>query len=108
MQSKYRVYRIGSDKKKPIQYYIIQSELERAVGTGSVPTMDHDIDRVLERRENIMHELLADQFHLHKISLEVETHKDEKTGRKVPWGPGESYSDIRKRIQKQMKKKRSN
>jgi len=108
MQSKYRVYRIGSDKKKPIQYYIIQSELERAVGTGSVPTMDHDIDRVLERRENIMHELLTDQFHLHKISLDVETYKDEDSKRKVPWGPGESYSDIRKRIQKQMKKNRSN
>ena len=50
MQSKYRVYRIGSDKRKPIQYYIIQSELERAdKQTGSVPTMDHDIDRILEQ-----------------------------------------------------------
>ena len=103
MQSKYRVYRIGSDKRKPIQYYIIQSELERAdKQTGSVPTMDHDIDRILEQRERTMHRLLVDPVRLSPVSLEVETHNE--NGKKVPWGPGESYSDIRKRIQKQMKK----
>ena len=103
MQSKYRVYRIGSDKRKPIQYYIIQSELERAdKQTGSVPTMDHDIDRILEQRERTMHRLLVDPVRLRPVSLEVETHNE--NGKKVPWGPGESYSDIRKRIQKQMKK----
>ena len=104
MQSKYRVYRIGSDKRKPIQYYYLKSLRNTSTG-GTVNTIDEDIHVRVRDREQVMHKLLADRMHLvDPVSMEVETHTD-KNGRKQPWGPGEAFDDIRARTIKRMKKK---
>ena len=105
MQSKYRVYRIGSDKKKPIQYYFLKS-IKGAKRTGGVlDTIDEDVHITLKDREKTMHKLLSDPMHLlDPVTMEVETHED-KDGRKLPWGPDITFNQIRNRTLKRLKKK---
>jgi SNF2 family DNA or RNA helicase len=64
MQSLFRVYRIGSEKKLPVRYYFYKSTFDD--GTGSV---DDRVHRVLERRTRIMFDMLDDEFNLQSMSL---------------------------------------
>ena len=99
MQSKYRVYRIGSDKKIPIQYYILQSEFREGI-----QTLDHDVEIVVGNRETEMHGLLNDPMHLATLNMEVDTYKNNK-GIKVPWGPNDSVDSIIERAKTKRRKK---
>ena len=105
MQSKYRVRRIGSDKRKPIQYYYLKSVKNARRAGGVVDTIDEDVHVTLAQRERDMHRLLSDPMHLlAPVIMEVETHKD-KAGRKLPWGHDITFDQIQKRIQKRLNKK---
>ena len=101
MQSKYRIYRIGSDKRKPIQYYFLKS-----IYQNGLPTIDYDVNNRLAQREKTMHKLLNDPMHLNPIEMEVEHHKD-KNGRKIPWGVDDSHDDIIQRVKELRKKRKS-
>ena len=102
MQSKYRVYRIGSDKRKPIQYYFLKS-----IYRNGLPTIDLDVNNRLDQREKRMHKLLSDPMHLSQVEMEVEDNKDARTKKKVPWDENESHDDIIERVKKLRDKKKS-
>ena len=95
MQSKYRVYRIGSDKRKPIQYYFLKS-----IYRNGLPTIDLDVNNRLEQREKRMHRILNDPMHLVPIEMEVEDHEDKNTKKKVPWDTNDNHDDIIERVKK--------
>ena len=99
MQSKYRIYRIGSDKRKPIQYYILQSEFKDGRNT-----LDHHVDIIVGGREAALHGLLNDPMRLETLHMEVDTYKN-KRGVKVPWGPEDSISSIVQRAKNKRRKK---
>ena len=101
MQSKYRIYRIGSDKKKPVQYYFLKS-----IYQNGLPTIDYDVNNRVGQREKTMHKLLNDPMHLNPIEMEVEHHKA-KNGRKIPWGADDSHDDIIQRVKELRKKRKS-
>jgi len=71
MQSLSRIYRIGSDKKKPIQFHLLQSVFR----DGRTETIDGRIDIVLKDRIEKLHRLLDDKFKLHPLSLETSSYK---------------------------------
>tara|TARA_Y100001936_G_scaffold149668_1_gene146078 strand:+ start:1925 stop:3991 length:2067 start_codon:yes stop_codon:yes gene_type:complete len=100
MQSKYRVYRIGSDKRKPIQYYFLKS-----IYRNGLPTIDLDVNNRLAEREKRMHRVLNDPMHLAPIEMEVEDNKDKNTKKKVPWDTNDSHDDIIERVKKLREKK---
>ena len=66
MQSLSRIYRIGSDKKKPVQFTFLKSVFSD--GTG---TIDNKIEIVLKERIKQMHKLLNDEFKIHPLELET-------------------------------------
>ena len=71
MQSLSRIFRIGSDKNKPIQYIFL-----RSVFTDKVTdTIDGRIDLILKERIRRLFKLLDDEFELHSLSLETANYK---------------------------------
>ena len=80
MQALHRIYRIGSDKTKPIRYYIFTSEFANSTND----TLDDEIDGILERRINRLYELLGDEFELTPLSLDDEDEAlEDKTLKKL-------------------------
>lgn len=71
MQSLSRIYRIGSDKQKPVQFTFLQS----VFNDGETETIDHKIDVVLKNRIKQMYALLDDDFALHPLDLDTNTSK---------------------------------
>jgi len=71
MQSLSRIYRIGSDKNKPIQFHFLQSVFR----DGRTDTIDGRIDIVLKERIKRLHRLLEDEFELYPLSLETSSYK---------------------------------
>ena len=67
MQSLSRIYRIGSDKEKPVQFTFLQSVFT----DGQTETIDHKIDVVLKKRIKQMYALLNDDFALHPLDLDA-------------------------------------
>lgn len=67
MQSLSRIYRIGSDKEKPVQFTFLQS----VFADGRTETIDHKIDVVLKKRIKQMYALLNDDFALHPLDLDA-------------------------------------
>lgn len=67
MQSLSRIYRIGSDKKKPVQFIFLHS----VFSDGKTRTIDNKIDGRLKDRIREMHKLLDDEFDLHPLELET-------------------------------------
>jgi len=64
MQSLFRVYRIGSDKKLPIRYYFYESIFD-----GGITCIDNIIHGVLETRKETMFSILEDEFKMEALSL---------------------------------------
>jgi hypothetical protein len=67
MQSLYRVYRIGSEKKLPINYYFYES-----IFPGKHTTIDRIINDILEIRTRRMFDILDDKFITTPISLGID------------------------------------
>ena len=67
MQSLSRIYRIGSDKKKPVQFVFLKS----VFSDGVTETIDDRIGIVLKERIEQMHRLLNDEFILHPLELDT-------------------------------------
>lgn len=80
MQSLNRIYRIGSDKKKPVQFVFLKS----VFSDGVTETIDDRIDIVLKERTEQMHRLLNDEFILHPLEL------DTSSSAKAQYGDGET------------------
>ena len=70
MQSLSRIYRIGSDKKKPIQFIFLQS----IFSDKTTETIDNRIDMVLKERIKQMHKLLNDEFKIHRLQLSIDNY----------------------------------
>lgn len=66
MQSLSRIYRIGSDKKNPVQFTFLKSTYR-----NDGHTVDEKIQNKLHERIDRLHELLNDEFEIHPISLET-------------------------------------
>ena len=73
MQALHRIYRIGSDKTKPVRYYIFMSKF----ANSTEDTVDDIIDGILEGRITRLYELLGDNFVLAPLSLDDEDDKYE-------------------------------
>lgn len=71
MQSLSRIYRIGSDKSKPIQFIFLRS----VFCDGVTDTIDGRIDTILKERIRRLYKLLNDEFELHPLSLETANYK---------------------------------
>jgi len=71
MQSLSRIYRIGSDKNKPIQFHFLQSIFR----DNHTDTIDGKIDIILKERIKKLYTLLQDEFKLHPLSLETSSYK---------------------------------
>ena len=71
MQSLSRIYRIGSDKKKPVQFIFLRS----VFSDGITDTIDGRIDIILKERIRKLYRLLNDEFELHPLSLETANYK---------------------------------
>lgn len=67
MQSLSRIYRIGSDKQKKVQFTFLQS----VFSDQQTETIDHKIDIVLKNRIEHMYTLLDDDFALHPLDLDT-------------------------------------
>lgn len=75
MQSLSRIYRIGSYKKKPVQFTFLKS----VFSDGVTETIDDKIEIVLKERIKQMHNLLNDEFKLHPLELETTSqYRDEE------------------------------
>lgn len=64
MQSLFRVYRIGSEKKLPIRYYFYESIFD-----DRITSIDNTIKGVLNTRTDTMFEILNDEFIMTPMSL---------------------------------------
>ena len=97
MQSMYRVYRIGSDKRKPIIYYQLES-----ISQNGLPTIDANIDRTLKGRVKTMNKLLDDRMYLHLINLgeDYETKEHKKKEVEYSFAENENYDEILKNVKK--------
>ncbi len=71
MQSLSRIYRIGSDKNKPIQFTFLRSIFQDCM----TDTIDGRIDIILKERIRKLYRLLDDEFNLHPLSLETSSYK---------------------------------
>jgi len=71
MQSLSRIFRIGSDKNKPIQFIFLRSVFSDKV----TDTIDGRIDLILKERIRKLYRLLDDEFELHPLSLETANYK---------------------------------
>jgi len=94
MQSLYRVYRIGSIKNKPVNYYYFQSRFNDRF----TDTIDDTIDLVLRQRMNLLYRILNDRINLHTISLATATHKIGKQSQF--YGPDEDFDSIMNKVRK--------
>lgn len=65
MQSLSRIYRIGSDKNKPVHFTFLKS----VFSDGVTDTIDSRIELVLNERIKQLHKLLDDEFKLHPLDL---------------------------------------
>lgn len=90
MQSLSRIYRIGSDKTKPVKFYYLHS----VFSDGITETIDSRIDGVLKDRIKNMHELLNDEFKLHPLEMETTSQGDRDDEVQI------LYDDITALIQK--------
>ena len=79
MQSLSRIYRIGSDKKKPVQFTFLKS----VFSDGTTETIDDRIEIVLKKRIRQMHELLNDEFKIHRLSLETTSRYEDDEDAKI-------------------------
>ena len=95
MQALHRIYRIGSLKSRPVNYYIFMSKF--ADGTT---TIDNTIDEVLDTRVTRLFELLDDEFRLHVVSLDTA----KKAGEEQFYTEGMNEDDIMKKIASQESK----
>ena len=66
MQSLSRIYRIGSDKTKPVKYIFLRTVFEDKI----TDTIDGTIDSKLKERIKRLYTLLNDEFEIHPLSLE--------------------------------------
>lgn len=97
MQSLFRVYRIGSDKKLPITYYFYES-----VFPGNFPTIDDKIKGVLENRLNRMFDILDDEFSMKSLSLGSDDEADDEADEDID-NLDEAEIDIFKELKKNAK-----
>lgn len=72
MQSMSRIYRIGSDKDKPVQFTFLKSIFP----DGKTDTIDDRIETVLRERVDQMHNLLNDESKLSPLELETTSSDD--------------------------------
>lgn len=89
MQSLYRVYRIGSNKKLPVNYYFYESML-----SDNITTLDRIIKDVLETRLNRMYDMLDDEFSMTPMSIGGDDDDDFSVATSVD----DSEDDIMKKI----------
>lgn len=94
MQSLYRVYRIGSNKKLPVNYYFYESML-----SDKVTTLDRIIKDVLETRLNRMYDMLDDEFSMIPMSIGDDDDDDFSES----YGESDDEDDIMKKITAQAK-----
>lgn len=64
MQSLFRVYRVGSEKKLPIHYYFYESTFD-----DGITSIDNTIKGVLDTRTDTMFDILDDEFIMTPMSL---------------------------------------
>jgi len=95
MQSLYRVYRVGSDKKIPVHYYFYESILN----DGS-RTIDDTIDGVLNHRLHRLYDILEDEFLMEPVSLDSD---EENDGQHELYGQDDNYHDIMEKINELIK-----
>ena len=102
MQSLYRVYRIGSDKRKPITYYQLKS-----VSQNGLDTIDTNIDLTLKGRIKTMNDLLNDNMYLHQVNLgeNYETKEHDKKALGYSFSGDENYDEILKNVKKMRHKR---
>jgi len=91
MQSLYRVYRIGSNKKLPVNYYFYESML-----SDNLTTLDRIIKDVLDTRLNRMYDMLDDEFSMTPMSLGADD--DDDDGFSEPFDVNDTEDDIMKKI----------
>lgn len=104
MQSLYRVYRVGSDKRLPIHYYFFESILNN----GST-TIDDQIDRELDRRLRTLYRILNDEFKMELVSLDTDEDMDGDIDTQHElYGPQDNYHDIMEKIYEMIKKREKN
>ena len=103
IQSLFRVYRIGSIKEKPINYYTLES-----TNTDNSGTIDHDIDSTLTIRRKRMEKLLNDQMHLGKMTFGKEEDDEDDDEDEVMYNftDGDDLDTILKNVKKKKKKKK--
>ena len=97
MQALHRVYRIGSDKKIPINYYCFMSELH-----NNSDTLDHRIHERLTRRLQAMYDLMEDQWTIKEVSLDPAT----INGKTQFYGENDDLNDILKNVDDMRKKRK--
>tara|TARA_Y100001936_G_scaffold178061_1_gene174776 strand:- start:2021 stop:4006 length:1986 start_codon:yes stop_codon:yes gene_type:complete len=68
MQALHRIFRIGSQKNLPVNYFIFKS-----IFSDNRNTIDHTIDEILEIRKKRLEELVDDVKKLRIISLDTKT-----------------------------------
>lgn len=102
MQSLQRINRLGSDKKKPINYHFMISRFNNNTGG----TIDGIIEGVLSDRVRIMHNLLNDQYRLRPLSLNEYTFQI--NGKAQFYGENETFDDVMEKILEIIKKRKKN
>lgn len=99
MQSMFRIYRIGSDKNKPVRYHFLQSVLQ-----DNSETIDARIDEILSTRSTQLSRLLDDEERLTPMSLEVENYKIKGKNGSEYYGLCDNPSTISKNINEMIEK----
>ena len=95
MQALHRIFRIGSPKNKPVNYYIFKS-----IFNDNRNTIDHTIDGILDRRKDRLEELVDDIKKLRIISLDTKT----IGGEEQFYTEGDDEDEIIKKIEAEEKK----
>ena len=90
MQALHRIFRIGSLKSRPVNYYIFKSTY-----SDGTATIDSTIDNVLETRVKRLEKLLEDESKLDIISLDTES----IGGEEQFYRQGDNEDEILKKIQ---------
>lgn len=94
MQSLSRIHRINPDKiKKPVQFVFLHSIFRDDKKTT---TIDYTIAKKLNDRIRAMHELLNDEFKLHRLNLE--TNSDEASDADGDDDVGALFTNVEKMI----------
>jgi len=100
MQSLYRVYRVGSDKKLPITYYFFESKL---IDGGT--TLDKIVSDVLDTRLKRMYDMLEDEFSLSPIELEEDSEEYEDRYGEL-YGAKDTENEIMAKIEDMIKSRK--